>query len=106
LEDGNVVVFHDADSQERRCTPYLSGTKGHPTYNGVAVKGLVHIHPYVNDGFSNPLQISSEDIYTANYWGFDDINILLPNGDYYRQGLEGNTLFFPNPVGNINDKKF
>ena len=35
-----------------------------------------------------------------------DVNILLPNGDYYRQGLEGNTLFFPNPVGNINDKKF
>ena len=105
LEDGNVVVFHDGEAEELTCRLYLKGTKGNATYMGIKVKGVVHVHPNVNTSW-NQLGISPQDESTIRGWGFDDINILLLNGNYYSQGLEGNTTYAPNYRGNIFKSEF
>ena len=50
--------------------------------------------------------VSPQDESTIRGWGFDDINILLLNGNYYSQGLEGNTTYAPNYRGNIFKSEF
>lgn len=108
LEDGNVVVFHDGESKEKSCWFYpTGGTKGNYTYHGIRITGFVHTHPYVNpNDSSNPLCMSIADFNTIEEYGYYDVNILTLDGNYYQQGISGNSRYSPNLKYNINSQPY
>lgn len=104
LVDGNVVIYHDIESTENSSHFYYNiDNNGKLQYRGVDIKGFVHTHPdfdlYKNA--SNPLRISIKDISNAISLGQSEINVLFLNGDYFSQGISGNSIYQPNLMYNI-----
>lgn len=104
LEDGNVVIYHDKESTEDSSYFYYNiDNNGKLQYRGVDIKGFVHTHPdfNLNKNASNPLRISIDDISNAISLGQSEINVLFLNGDYFSQGISGNSIYQPNLKYNI-----
>ena len=105
LEDGNVVVFRDGESTPMSSFFYpTGGSKGNLTYKGVRIASFIHTHPYVdltNCMPENPLYISKQDIKTITDYGYESINIIAPNGDYYSQSPFEYSIYHLNYKYNI-----
>ena len=56
----------------------------------------------MNDSL-NPLCISYRDLRTIEDYGYYEVNIIDPNGNYYSQGISGNSKYSPNKRYNIYD---
>ena len=86
----------------RRTDPVIN-YNGKLQYRGVDIKGFSHTHPAFNlsKNASNPLRISIDDVSNAISLGQSEINVLFLNGDYYSQGISGNSVYQPNLMYNI-----
>ena len=112
LEDGSVVVYHDGESTNESSMYYYDegfrkGKKVY-VYNGVIIKTFIHTHPMngLDRDFDNPLRISGHDLRNACDQ-FEDINILLLDGSFYRQfNVGGSSIYQPNCRGNIFNDNF
>lgn len=109
LEDGNVVIFHDEDSTPESCYAYyalgIKDGKRVELYKNKVIDNYMHTHPHTGC-LNNPLCISDIDINNAISFN-NEINILLLNGDFYRQStLPGQSTYIPNYRGNVYDPSF
>ena len=113
LEDGNVVIFHDSESTPESCFAYYDlGIKDGQQVElyrnknkRYVIKNYMHTHPHTGC-VDNPLCISDIDCDNAIRFN-NEINILLLNGDFYRQStLPNQSPYTPNFRGNIYDKSF
>ena len=113
LEDGNVVIFHDGECEPDKSVSYYSTGVRDGEYvelyrnkgKSYVIRTYLHTHPH-SGCKDNPLCISTED-YEAALRFNNEINILMLNGDFYRQStLPGQSTYIPNYRGNIYDKSF